>query len=390
MKDFIKVENIETSNNILKIKFSSNGEISKFVEKDIDFIIEYDFNIENIPKSILVVPFVNLWLPVASVTNSKLIVDEIDKNYYLKIKKVYKAFNKMFKYTPKLFKKDIIKFSKLVNNKFEHTNYSMFFSGGVDSLNTLCSNAHLNPLLVMIHGSDIWIDDLSGWETAKNNIKNTADQFGLKYTCLKSNFRRTINELELNKYYESKLGDNWWHGVEHGLALLGHAAPIIYKYKIKIHFIPSTLTPRDKNAKCASYPTIDEKFCVGNTKTSHDGFEFSRLEKVRNIVDFCKESHIKPIFRTCYIEREEKLNCNSCEKCYRTMMELVSLGEDPNSYGYIFNKSTIKEIKKCFTEQKFEHDCLKLMYLDIIQEIKKGNYFKKYGDFDWINDIVIK
>lgn len=390
MNNYIKVDEIKTKNNVLTITFSYDGEISKFVEHGNDFVIEYDFNIEDIPKSILVIPFVNLWLPVASITNANLIVDELDKDFYLKISKVYKSFNKMYKYSPKLFNKKAIVYNSLVKNIFEKSNYSMFFSGGVDSLNTLCQNIEKDPILIMIHGSDIWIDDISGWKTAKENIVRISKKFHKKYTCLKSNFRRTINELELNKYYEEKLGDNWWHGVEHGLALLGHTAPIIYHFKIKTHFIPSTLSPRDKNPKCGSYPTIDEKYSVGGSSTSHDGFRFSRLEKVRNIVTYCKSKSIIPTFRTCYIEREGKLNCNECEKCYRTMMELASLGEDPNKYGYVFNKETIKNIRKFIEAQDFEHDYLKRTYYEIISEFRKGNYFKKYDDFKWLLDINIK
>ena len=389
MNNYIKIDSIETKNNTLKICFSYDGEIAKFVEKGNDFVIDYDFNIEDIPKSILVIPFLNLWLPVASITNAKLIVDEIDKDFYYKIKDIYKPFNKMYKSKPKLFNKKSIIFNKLVKNVFEQNNYSMFFSGGVDSLNTLCQNIDTNPLLIMIHCSDIWIDDDDGWNTAKENIKKISNLFDKEYTCLRSNFRRTINELELNRWYEEKLGDNWWHGVEHGLALLGHTAPIIYHFGIKEHFIPSTLSPRDKNPKCGSYPTIDEKYCVGKSHTSHDGFKFSRLEKVRNIVNYSKNNNITPTFRTCYIERKGKLNCNSCEKCYRTMMELASLGEDPNKYGYKFDKSTINRIKTFLFNQNFEHDYLKLTYSEIIQEFKKNNYFKKYDDFSWLKDINI-
>lgn len=138
MNNYIKIDSIETKNNTLKICFSYDGEIAKFVEKGNDFVIDYDFNIEDIPKSVLVIPFLNLWLPVASITNAKLIVDEIDKDFYYKIKDIYEPFNKMYESKPKLFNKKSIIFNKLVKNVFEQNNYSMFFSGGVDSLNTLC------------------------------------------------------------------------------------------------------------------------------------------------------------------------------------------------------------------------------------------------------------
>lgn len=192
-------------------------------------------------------------------------------------------------YEGNLFKKIKIKPKKIVKNKIKSKRSSMFFSGGVDSLDTLCTNFDKTPLLVMIWGSDIWLEDKKGWNTAKQNMDRISKRLKKETTYITSNFRKTINELKLNEVYEEKLGDNWWHGVEHGLALLGHIAPIVSKYNISIHYMPGTFSNNDKNVKCASYPTIDENFKVSNCSVVHDGFNYSRLDKVKNIVKFRKK-----------------------------------------------------------------------------------------------------
>ena len=142
--------------------------------------------------------------------------------------------------------------------------------------------------------------------------------------------------------------------------------------------MPGTFNKIDKNVKCASYPTIDENFKVSNCKTIHDGFNYSRLDKVKNIVKFRKENNIDIKFRTCYKEREDKMNCCDCEKCFRTIMELVSIGENPNEYGYEYNNKIIDKIKIYLTNEQFEHEILNNMWFEIQQEIKKNNYYNLY------------
>ena len=179
--------------------------------------------------------------------------------------------------------------------------------------------------------------------------------------------------------------DNWWHGVEHGMALLGHIAPVVSKYNIRTHYMPGTFCNNDENVKCASYPTIDENFKVSNCNIIHDGFTHTRLDKVKNIVKFIKSNHIKIKFRTCYKEREDKFNCCDCEKCFRTIMELVSIGENPNEYGYEYNEIIVNKIKDFLKNKKFEHEILNTMWYEIQQEISKEKYFNIY-DLSWIKN----
>lgn len=83
------------------------------------------------------------------------------------------------------------------------------------------------------------------------------------------------------------------------------------------------------------------------------------------------------------------MNCCDCEKCFRTIMELVSIGENPNEYGYEYNNKIIDKIKIYLTNEQFEHEILNNMWLDIQQEIQKNNYYNLY-DLSWIKDIDFK
>ena len=379
----IKINEVTTDKNKLYIKYEVSGKVKRFFEEKQLLEIEYDFNLDDISKSILVIPFLTLFLPVAWITKTDIIVDEIDEDFYNSLEKIRSGLNEMYNNE---FKKIKIKYGKLVKNENHQKHSSLFFSGGVDSLNTLVNNFNKNPYLVMIWGSDIWLEDINGWKTALNNIEDIAKKFDKKMLLIKSNFRKNINELELNRVYEKTLGDNWWHGVEHGLALLGHIAPISQKYDIKTHYMPGTFTDKDQNVKCGSYPTIDESFKVSSTDISHDGFNYSRLDKVKNIVKFIKKKNVQINFRTCYHERESLINCCNCEKCFRTIMELVAIGENPNNYGYEYNQDIILKIKDFLAKKEFEHEICRSFWLDIQNELKKGKYYNEF-DINWLKSI---
>lgn len=385
--NYIKIVDVISINKKLIIKYDVSGSAKCFFENGVSLEIDYEFNLSNIPKSILVIPFLSLFLPVAWITKSDIILDEIDESFLNNLEKIRAALNDM--YDGNMFKKVKIKSNKIIKNDFPLERSSMFFSGGVDSFDTLCTNYNDNPLLIMIWGSDIWIDDVDGWKTAKKNLDNISRMFNKDKTYIKSNFRRVINEIKLNEVFEKKLGDNWWHGVEHGMALLGHIAPLVPNYNIGCHYMPGTFSEKNTMVKCASYPTIDENFCISNCHVIHDGYCYTRLDKVKNIVKFLKEHKIHVKFRTCYKERSGKMNCSKCEKCYRTIMELVSIGEDPKKYGYEYNEIILENIKQLLIEQKFEHLTSSFNWKEIIDEIRKEKYYNKY-DLSWIKDIILK
>lgn len=385
--NYIKITDVLTEDKRLIIKYEVNGDACQFFEKDFFMEINYDFSLGIIPKSILVIPFLSLFLPVAWVTKSNIVLDEIDEEFINNIDKIRYAFNEM--YDGNIFKKIKIKSKKIIKNNNEKKRSSMFFSGGVDSLDTLCTNFDKNPLLIMIWGSDIWLEDINGFKTAKSNMDQVAKKLNKDTVYIKSNFRKTINELKLNEVFEKKLGDNWWHGVEHGMALLGHIAPLVFKYKIGMHYMPGTFSTKNTNVKCASFPTIDENFKIANCSVVHDGFTHTRMDKVKNIVSFFKKKKLNIKFRTCYKEREDKMNCCNCEKCYRTILELVSIGENPIKYGYEYDEEIINNIKKLLKEQKFEHQTSFFNWEQIKEEILKNKYYDKY-DLSWIKDINFK
>lgn len=202
---------------------------------------------------------------------------------------------------------------------------------------------------------------------------------------LKSNFRKFLKEQVLTEEFKDELKDSWWHGIQHGIGLLGHIAPYCYQYNIVTHYIPATYNSRDINVRCASYPTIDESLEFANCKIIHEGFDKTRQQKIENICNYTKKSNKSIKLRVCYMERGTKLNCCHCEKCYRTMLAILSEKQDPRNYGFEIEKDTLKNIKKEMQEKDFITNINRKYYKDIQESfIKDKKYWKKQKDIKWI------
>jgi len=67
-----------------------------------------------------------------------------------------------------------------------------------------------------------------------------------------------------------------------------------------------------------------------------------RLDKVKHITSYFEKKNETFPLRVCYMDKGRKLNCCRCEKCYRTIVEIIIEGKDPNNYGFAINEETFK------------------------------------------------
>ena len=382
MNNYVKIEKISTTNNTLTFNILTNGKISKYISKN-TMQIEYDFSLNDIPNSILVIPFISNILPLIWITNSTLQIDELDETFYKQINKIKKAYQQMAK---KIKLKGKIKVNKLKNNTTKTNNSTKsicFFSGGVDSTSSLIS--HLNEKIetLTIWGSDISINNINGWTNVKKHINNITQKLNIPANFCKSNFRDIINYDEINKLIIPKIKDNYWHAYQHSIAIIAHAVPYCYKENIITIYFPATLSPKYRKRTCASIPKIDNNFIFSNTKTIHDGYEKSRLDRIENIANYNKSNKKKIPLRVCWQSLNGK-NCTHCEKCFRTILELLSIKEDPKDYNFDILSSTYQLIQYDITNLN-KKDLKK--YHDYYQEIKqktKKNNLEQDDKINWI------
>ncbi|MHB8131492.1 MAG: hypothetical protein ACYDEX_21125, partial [Mobilitalea sp.] len=295
--DKIVIKDVVVIANRLECTYTVEGEWKKYFESTDSFFAEYSKQIDRVPKSIAIIPFLCNILPVAWIFDAEIILEDIDKDFFESIEEFKRGYVNMY---PGLSFKGRITPKKVVDNRQEDLNKTAaFFSGGVDAYNTLISHIDEEPILVTLWGADIAFENKEGWNLVDNYIRSIAENSKLDYISIKTSFRRFLNEGALSEYVIKRTGNSWWYGYQHGIGLIGHVAPLAYQYKIKTTYIASSLTMED-NTTCASDPTIDNfvKFC-GN-QVIHDGYEYSRQHKVNRIGEYVKRTQTPIQLRVCW------------------------------------------------------------------------------------------
>jgi hypothetical protein len=388
METDICIKNIQKDSNKIRIDFDCSDKIEKYFNRDKSFILEYiskeELSIDQIPDNILVIPFLCNILPVSWLLNITIHINELDKIFYESIDDFKNGYIKMY---PSLEFNGKLMVDKIIENYADNNSGKnlLFFSGGVDAFNSLINHYGERPVLMTIWGSDVRIKNLNGWKNTEEHINRIVSEFDLENIIIKSNFREFLNEDNLTRFIRKKTNGNWWHEFQHGIGIIGHAAPLAYLYNTKTVYIASSFTQEDYGiVTCASDPTIDNKVKFIRSNIIHDGYEYTRQEKLKNICSFT-DKRIQ--LRVCFSSTDGK-NCNKCEKCYRTMMGILAEGKEPIEYGVLYNKKKGNEIK-IFIKYKYFMDFVQKAYW---KDIKKRFQQNKeliidYPELGWIMNI---
>ncbi|MCR5184309.1 MAG: hypothetical protein K6B46_06400 [Opitutales bacterium] len=390
MKNICKITNVFISENKVEVEFDVQGEWKKYFIGN-KYWVEYSQNISAVPKDVAIVPFIANFAILASIVDGRFELGAIDEDFANCLKEVAGGFEKM--YPMMKFSKDFfVTGTRFVKNlQPAGTKSATFFSGGVDAFNTLVNHADEHPDLLTVWGSDVKLTDFEGWKNVYSHVKETSEKFGTDAIVIKSNFRLCIDEgLCSSLVLSMNAKDAWWHGFHHALSLHGQAAPLAFLNNYKQVYFASTFCFRDLGKyTCASDPTTDNfvKFC--GCKIIHDGFEFNRQDKVHNIVKFSREHKIKIAPRVCWISTGGK-NCGVCEKCYRTIIEFVAEGADPNDFGFEWNKEDIQAFKKAVKYRLLIFPEFNYCYYEDAQILMKQSPEKFLEDYKWFLELDIK
>lgn len=366
---YIKLDYIKKINDTIIYEFECSEELSRYFSEN-RFFIQYQENIETVPDGVAAIPFVCNVLPIVWLTDSELIIDELDADFYHSIPEFKKGYVDMFPEASFLGK---LNADKTVNcsNKSENKGVGAFFSGGLDAFTTMIRHIDESPTLISIWGADVAVENIEAWGKVDKAISSISKRYSLPRCVIKSSFRQFDNEGLLHTEFYGILKDGWWHGVKHGIGLISHAAPYAWLHKWDRVYIASSNCPSDGKVTCASDPTIDNyvRFC--GCEVVHDGFEMSRQEKIKYVSKIANSTHVYPELRVCW-ETKEGNNCCNCEKCYRTMMGLWAEGEDPKLYGFKYNEDIFKQIKR-FIKIEYEFHITIIKQWKQIQEAVRDN-----------------
>lgn len=380
----IVLEKVECEEKRIVYRYAITGEWKKYFNIQEEFFIEYSESIDGAPESISVIPLLVNILPMAWVHDAEIVVKEVDKDFYEHISDIKRGYIDMF---PRIEFRGKLSAEQIVDNSYTPTEHTAaFFSGGVDAFSTLISHIEEKPTLITLNGSDIQLGNSEGWEKVYNHAVTSAQEFGCKNLFITSAFRKFLNEGQLTKSIYSRSGENWWHGFQHGIGLIGHAAPYAYLHKLKTVYIASSFTVEEKGiVTCASDPTIDSHVRVASCQTVHDGYEFTRQAKIHRICEYKKKTGKKIPLRVCW-QSSGGGNCCSCEKCYRTIVGIAVENQEPHEYGFLFDDGLYKKIEIEIKQNIFFDTIFLRKYWLELQETFRQNSAssQKKEQLEWI------
>ncbi len=336
MGNNIILRKVEFSNGIVHFKFDKEGPVSNLLVSN-ELWIDYGRNMESVPESILVIPFVSIMLPFVWVSNATIWVKEIDHTFYDATFRLRRAYSDLYPNYP--LKGKIVP-SYIVDNFVDNKSDGfMLFSGGLDAHASFIRNVNDIKTLINIQG---WYNNTKDRDNVAiadfKDIAAFSKIQDLDFIGIRSNFAKLVS-LSHYQYYAKRIGDSLWHGFQHSMAFISITIPLVYLNNGGKILIASSFTVGDERV-CASYPTTDNEFAfASNGHVVHDGFELSRQDKIRVLVEHQRLIGKDYPIRVCSFNDK---NCCKCEKCFRTILGLVAEGVDLEKFGFYLDKPILE------------------------------------------------
>jgi len=335
----ITLKNYTLSENGRRIDYhyTASQRAARFLNPAESFFVRYDHDISSCPPGIAVIPFIANFITLAWFGKFDLVVPEVEATFAGSLVQLRAEFQRMY---PQYALTGSLHSEKVTPITWGGDKGVMLFSGGIDAFATLIRHRHESLELTTILGADIELSDSEQWQRCLKHIATDPLSANLPRAALVSNLRTFYTDK-----VESDLVYGWWGRVQHGLALLGLQAPLTYIFKANRVYIASSYGI----GGWGSTKLTDEKLKWGPVQCIHDGYGLSRKAKVEIIVECARQRGRAIPLRVCYSEVRRDGNCSRCEKCYRSMLNIILTNADPRDYGFLMTEATYPHVIQVMT-----------------------------------------
>jgi hypothetical protein len=183
-----------------------------------------------------------------------------------------------------------------------------FFTGGVDSFDTLLFEGRRLDALVYVQGFDIELADTALRCRVGESLRAAVVAAGKEFIEVESNLREFVRGCGLSWI--------WAHG-----ACLAAVAHLLSEEFGRV--LISSTQSLEAPDPWGSHPETDPLWSSRRIRIEHVGAERTREQKVEAIAGMeLARRHL----RVCYENRNGAYNCGRCEKCVRTMVALEVVG----------------------------------------------------------------
>lgn len=340
MKEKIVLDHISVEGNLVTYSYYTTPKLDVYFTTK-QMFIQYEEDVTNVPVSILSIPFVNTMAGLSWLSGAMLFVDEIDETYYESFKQLKRAYSEL--HSAQL--KGMFVPSRIVKNEIRDLagKSLLLFGGGVDCHTSFLRHRNEISHILNIYG---WLKDVNEVnavdESDKRTVGEYAESMGVEAVHVRCNFASQFNLSEIDKSLCGPIiGTAYWYGFLHPMAFLSIATAFAWNHGIATLMIASSFTKDRADVHCASFITTDREFIFATQgHTLHDGFELNRQDKVRTIVEYQRQSGKPYRLQACSFNDH---NCCECEKCFRTITELVAENAKPQDFGFVNIQGSLKQ-----------------------------------------------
>lgn len=336
----IELQRIATDGTTLRCEFDYPSELNGFFFND-EFVVEYDTDIGNLPRSILSIPWVANICPLAWAKGVDVKLPRLDTEFHESLTDVRQALEEMY---PEFMRGSAVRVQQRVDNSADRAgqaNDALLFSGGVDALATYYRHRDEQPALITIHGFDVSQGDSETWEAKREQVEEFARSFGAENFYIKTNMMSFLEDFMLNAHFRQFLQSDWYDAVQQGLGITGLCAPLAFVEGFDTIYMADGAS-ETYDIKVGNHPKIVNSVRWDSTAVQNDGFELTRQEKIELLADFLRKHEFE--LHTCL--EPGPGNCGECEKCLRTAFGLVLADLDPSRYGYQIDENSFRRARE--------------------------------------------
>lgn len=366
-------------------KFDAPAKFKKFLRNDEPLFVEYPTDLLECPIGVLTIPFAGIISTVAMILQCSIYVPALDRTFFESLPEIEAVYRKIYHCSQIEIK---VNAGELEEFTYPSSGtVSQFFTGGVDATSAFVAISERKPQLINIWGGDIWISDEDSHASLEAYLDRFSTDNGVSYYFIKTNAREIFKEDELGLECEKILGHRynhgWWASIAHILSMTSSIAPWMWLNRIAEHHIGSSYDVKKQTFDANNEQLVNAiKYCSCRFHLVDNDVE--RNAKVKKIVDYCKARDTSVQLKVCW-QRVAGCNCSACEKCYRTIMNLIVNHADPNQYGFEVDENTIKEIRSFLRTRTVNA----AFWKDIQQAFKKDAKYWRHSELAWMLKIKI-
>lgn len=244
----------------------------------------------------------------------------------------------------------------------------IFFSGGIDSFSSLCSN-HLHFPVdhpwrikdgILVYGLEL--DEIAAFDCVVSSLSSVAENIGITFIPIHTNVYL--------RYRDEDAADNFrfWNDKFMGAALASVAHALAKRFTVVSIASARHLSDQVPHG---SHPLVDTNYSSSDLRIRHDGLTLSRLARTKLVAE---RGELLENIRVCNqykLYQPGRLNCGKCEKCVRTMLALLVLGV-LNKTGAFLEDDVSEEL--AWSVIKLKDELLPLYEELIIPLTEKGRH----------------